>query len=84
MGEEAPRKQDEEEGTLWDLESLTSGAQFQEAQWAEPAFQAIWETEIARDDQQVVQPELCDQLPCGKVRRGLLYHIVRGPVEQVA
>lgn len=71
---------------LWDLESLTSEAQFQEAQWAEPAFQVIWEMEITRHDQHVVQPELCDQLPCCEVRRGLLYRIMRGQkgTEQVA
>ncbi|KYO35474.1 hypothetical protein Y1Q_0008041 [Alligator mississippiensis] len=63
LGEGANEDQGEAEGALWDLESLTSGAQFQEAQQEELTFRAFWETEITRQDQQMVRPELCDQLP---------------------
>lgn len=49
--EEEEELTNEEENTPFNMEGFASGTQFREAQRREPAFQAIWETNIAQREQ---------------------------------
>lgn len=72
LGEERPESGSEEGEITFYLEGLASGTQFRKAQRQHPTFQAIWETEIVKRDQQIIRLELCENLPHCEVRNGLL------------
>lgn len=78
LGEENTETVNEEDEALFNLEELTSGAQFREAQRQEPTFQVMWETETAKKTQQVMRPELCGRLPRCEVKNELLCQIRKG------